>query len=139
MKPNCCEPPVVPFTCQFTAFVEPLIEAENCCVPKLVRLAEVGLTVTPPLLDVLVIVTVAEPEWELLACEVAVMVTCAGFGTKAGAVYKPELEIMPLAAPPVTLHVTAALELPETLAVNCCRALTATLAEGGRTGTANEM
>jgi len=119
MKPNCCVPPVVPLTCQFTALVEaPPMEAVNCCEPKLGRVTELGATVTLP--DALVTVTAAEPECELLACEVAVMVTCAGLGTEAGAVYKPVLEMVPLAEPPLTLQVTAVLEVPLTVAVNCC-------------------
>ena len=37
-----------------------------------------------------------------------------------GAVYKPELEIVPPAPPGRTLQVTAVLVVPATLAVNCC-------------------
>jgi hypothetical protein len=54
----------------------------------------------------------------------------AGFGTVAGAVYKPLVEIVPtVVLPPdtsLTLHATAVLLVPVTLAVNCCVPLTST-------------
>jgi hypothetical protein len=56
------------------------------------------------------------------ACEIAAMVTAAGEGTAAGAVYKPVASIVPcVGSPPVipfTCHVTAVLELLATEAVN---------------------
>jgi hypothetical protein len=56
------------------------------------------------------------------ATETAVMATVAGDGTAVGAVYTPELEIMPtVELPPVvpfTSHVTLVFEVPVTIAVN---------------------
>jgi hypothetical protein len=66
-------------------------------------------------------VTVIEPEPDFVgsACEVAVTVTNAGFGTAAGAVYNPEVEMVPSAAPPTTIQVTEVFVVPVTVAVNC--------------------
>jgi hypothetical protein len=64
-----------------------------------------------------VTVTVADADFAVSAWEVAVTVTCAGFGTAPGAVYSPLLEIVPFAAPPATPQVTAVFELPVTVAV----------------------
>ena len=59
----------------------------------------------------------------------------APFGMAAGAVYKPELLMVPTVALPLTtsltFHVTAVLDEPVTLAVNCRVAPTWTLAEVG--------
>lgn len=54
------------------------------------------------------------------AAAVAVTVTVAGFGTSAGAEYRPLPLIVPFAFPPVTLQVTLWLFDPFTVAVNCC-------------------
>src|SRR5579864_8710335 len=123
----------MPFTCQVTAlFEEPLTLALNCCVPKSATVATLGDTVTVTDPDAAVTVTVAVADFALLASEVAVTVTCAGFGTNAGAVYSPLAEIVPSAAP-ATLHVTAVFVVPETVAVNCWLLPTATLAVAGPT------
>ena len=57
----------------------------------------------------------------------------------AGAVYKPVLEIVPVALlPPLMLstdHVTAVLVVPLTVAVNCCVCCGATLADVGEIAT----
>jgi hypothetical protein len=63
--------------------------------------------------------TVADPGDDA-ADDVAVTVTAAGFGTVAGAVYKPLELIVPLALPPVTAHVTVWLVELLTVAENCC-------------------
>jgi len=60
----------------------------------------------------------------LLSCLLlAFTVTVEGDGTEAGAVYKPLEDTVPQELPvqpvPVTVHVTAVFEVPETLAVNC--------------------
>jgi hypothetical protein len=47
------------------------------------------------------------------------IVTSDGFGTDAGAVYNPVLEIEPLPLPPATVHVTAVLNVSVTVALNC--------------------
>src|SRR5216110_584317 len=71
-----------------------------------------------------VMVTCAEPDFVGSAWDTAVTVTVAGFGTTAGAVYRPELDIVPtVALPPVTpltCQVTAVLLVFSTVAVNCC-------------------
>ena len=62
-------------------------------------------------------------------------VTAAGLGTAPGAVYRPELEIVPIVAlPPVvafTCQVTVVLLVFSTVAVNCCVPPTATVADAG--------
>jgi hypothetical protein len=82
-----------------------------------------------------VTVTAAEADLVESACDTAVTVTVAGLGTDAGAVYKPELEIVPTVAlpptTPFTCQVTAVLLVFCTLAVNCCVAPAVTVAEVG--------
>src|SRR5215475_7513018 len=86
-----------------------------------------------------VIVTVAEPILLASASEVAVTVTVPPAGTLAGALYKPAGLIVPMLAAPAegldTLQATAAFEVPETVAVNCCVWLVCTFARGGATAT----
>jgi hypothetical protein len=55
----------------------------------------------------------------VVAADVAVTVTVAGFGTTAGAEYSPPSTV-PFALPPVTAQVTLWLVEPFTVAVNCC-------------------
>lgn len=66
---------------------------------------------------------------------VAVTVTVLGFGTEAGEVKKPLLEIEPTVelppTVPFTLQFTPVLELLVTVAVNCCVAPTCTDADVG--------
>jgi len=50
---------------------------------------------------------------------VAITVTVCCVATVAGAVYRPELLIVPVPAGPI-VHVTAVLLLFATVAVNCC-------------------
>jgi hypothetical protein len=68
-------------------------------------------------------VTVAEADAPGNAVTVAMTVSVP---PDEGAVYKPELEIVPPAPPVCTLHVTGALEVPKTVDVNCwvCPAVT---------------
>jgi hypothetical protein len=129
MKPAFWLPPAIPLTSQVT----PLTDALNCCVPKFATVAALGDTVMEPAETAVVTVTVAEADFELSACEVAVIVTCVGFGTVAGAVYCPVLEIVPFVAPPPTLQVTAVFDVPLTVAANGCVLPTATLAVAGET------
>jgi len=133
MNPVVWPPPAMPSTCQMTAVLgAPFTDAVNCCVPKFVTVAALGATLTE--VDIQdVTVTVAGDDFVESACEVAVTVTCAGFGTVAGAVYSPALEIVPLAAPPATLQVTAVFDVPVTVALNCCVLPTGTLAAVGAT------
>jgi hypothetical protein len=80
-------PPAIPLTSQFTAVVgDPFTDAVNCCVPKFATEAAFGATLTEPEDVAVVTVTVADPDFVLSAWEVAVTVTCEGFGTVAGAV-----------------------------------------------------
>jgi len=68
-------PPVTPLTCQVTALLDwPLMVAENCCVVKTSTVAALGETATVEF-DWLVTVTMAEPDLEVAAWEVAVTVT----------------------------------------------------------------
>ncbi len=113
-------------------FGAPFTDAVNCCVPKFATLAALGETLTE--LGVAVVtVTVADADFVESACEVAVTVACGGFGTVAGAVYSPLLEMVPFEAPPATLQATAVFDVPVTVAVNCCVLPTATLAAVGAT------
>jgi hypothetical protein len=84
-------------------------------------------------------VTVAVPDAEGLATLTARRVTLAGLGTAAGAVYKPEAEIVPLMesppAEPLTLQVTLVFDVPATVALNCFVCATGTPALAGETET----
>src|SRR5713226_367845 len=132
MNPKVWLPPAMPLTSQVTAVLgAPFTDAVNCCVPKFATLAAVGDTLTE--VGGPVTVTVADADFVESACEVAVTVTCGGFGTVAGAVYSPVLEMVPFAAPPATLQATAVFDVPVTVAVNCCVLPTATLTEVGAT------
>src|SRR4029077_1347571 len=120
-------------TCQVTAVLgAPFTNAVNCCVPKFATVAALGTTLTE--VDIPdVTITVAGEDFVESACEVAVTVTCAGFGTVARAVYSPALEMVPLAGRPATLQVTPVFVVPATVALNCCVLPTATLATVGAT------
>jgi hypothetical protein len=82
-------------------------------------------------------VTCADPVRAGLALETAVTVTVAGVGTCAGAVYTPEVEIVPaLALPPVTpltCQLTAVFGVFNTEAAKACVALVTTLVTLGLT------
>jgi hypothetical protein len=133
MNPVVWLPPAMASTCQVTAVLgAPFTDAVNCCVPKFATVAAPGETLTE-VGDAFVSVTVADADFVASACEVAVTVTCGGFGAVAGAVYSPMLEMLPLAAPPATLQVTAAFDAPVTVALNCCVLPTAMLADVGAT------
>jgi hypothetical protein len=68
-------PPVTPLTCQVTALLDwPLMVAENCCMVKTSTAAALGETATVEF-DGLVTVTVAEPDLDVFALEVAVTAT----------------------------------------------------------------
>src|SRR5919108_5931357 len=82
-----------------------------------------------------VIVTCAEADFVASAWDTAVTVTVTGLGTAPGAVYRPELEIVPtVALPPVTpltCQVTVVLLVFCTVAVNCWVPPVATVADNG--------
>jgi len=102
---------------QVTAvFVVLLTVAVNCCVPADLMLALVGVTCTltgVTELELIVMVAVAC----LVAFATLVAVTDAlVFVVIAGAVYSPELEMLPA----LVDQVTAFVEAPLTVAANCC-------------------
>src|SRR6202020_425690 len=112
----------LPATLQVTAvFVVLVTLAANCCVLVATTCALVGEMVTATGGRM---VTLAEADLEESATEVAVTLTCAGFGTEPGAAYKPLDETVPHAAPeqpvPLTAQVTAVFVVFTTVAVNCC-------------------
>jgi ribosomal protein S9 len=80
-------------------------------------------------------VTIALADLDVSATDVAVTVTCGGFGTTPGAVYRPFVLTVPQVAPlhpaPLTLQVTAVFLVPVTVAVNCCCSPAKTLAVVG--------
>jgi hypothetical protein len=136
MNPTAWLPPATPSTSQVTAVLgAPFTDAVNCCVPKSATVAVLGETVTVLATPAAVTVRVAEPDFAEFACEVAMTLSVAGFGTVTGAVYNPPLEIVPFDAPPLTLQVTAVFDVPVTVAVNCSVFPVATLALAGATET----
>jgi hypothetical protein len=114
-------PPLTPLTRQVTAvFVEFATVAVKACEPVPAVTVDVpGATET----DIAgTMVTCAEPDLFMSAAATAVTVTVAGDGRVVGAVYTPEVEIMPtVELPPVTpltCQVTAVLVVFVTVAVN---------------------
>jgi hypothetical protein len=87
-------------------------------------------------------VTELVEDLEVSAELVALMVTVLGDGREVGAVYLPEESIVPMAEEPLgmslTDQVTAALEVPETLAEKEVELPTRTLAVEGATATVME-
>jgi hypothetical protein len=78
-------PPVTPFTCHVTIWlVVPVTVALNCSLVPVGTVAAVGPTKIETWAAL--IVTETEADAEVLACDVALIVTVAGFGTVAGAV-----------------------------------------------------
>jgi len=119
MNPVAWLPPATPSTSQVTfVLAVPVTFAVNCSVPNTPTVDDGALTDTVTLGAAAVTVMVADPDFDEFACEVAVTVTVAGFGTFAGAVYNPVGEIVPFAAPPITAQVTAVSDVPVTVAVN---------------------
>src|ERR1700683_375831 len=103
------------------AFWIPATEARNCWVPSTATSVFAGVTL---MTSGEMMVTTANPDFVLFASEVAVIVTWAGVGTTAGAVYRPSDVMDPHELPeqptPLRLQVTAVLDVPRTVAVNCC-------------------
>lgn len=132
---------VPPVAVQITAvFVVPVTVAVNCCVALVSRLVDAGLRATATAAGVGVGVgvgsgggvvdtaTVAKSDLVLSAWLVAVTVKVPA---DPGAVYNPEDEMVP----PVAVQFTAVLDVPLTLAVNCCWPLTCTAPLWGLTTT----
>jgi hypothetical protein len=113
----------------------PVTVAVNCCVFDNPTEALVGDMVTEM---EAIRFTVAWPYFVVSAALVAVTVTL-GPGADEGAAYNPVLEIVPTVefppAVPFTLHVTAVLALPFTVAVNCWVCDSSTAAVAGDTVT----
>src|SRR5215469_9320313 len=101
-------------------FDVPLTVAVNCRLLPIITSADVGETLSETGPE---IVTRAVPDFDGSATDIALTVTCGGLGETEGAVNRPVAEIVPHAAPlhpaPLTVHVTATLELPVTVALNC--------------------
>jgi hypothetical protein len=95
---------------------DPVTVAVNCWVCPALRLAEDGLTFTETETTGLR-VTVADADLLGFATDVAVIVTVCWVKIVEGARYKPAAERLPTAGD--TDQVTAELEVPLTLAVNC--------------------
>src|SRR5579871_858781 len=108
---------MVPAVAVHVTLVCPL--AVNCCVPPRATEAVAGLTVIGE--AVLVSVTVAVADW--LPVPVALIVTVLDIGMVVGAVYRPEVLMVPSVADHVTLVCP--------LAVNCCVPPKATEAVAG--------
>src|SRR5437762_8079343 len=133
--PTVALPPVTPLTCQVTAVLLVFCTvAVNCCVPPAPTVADTGEIVTRTTAAG-VMVTCAEADFVGSACDTAVTATVAGFGTTAGAVYRPERDTVPTAAlpplTPLTCQVTAVLLVFCTVAVNCCVPPAPTVADTG--------
>jgi len=117
-------PPVTAFTSQVTAvFDEPVTEAVNCCVCPVWIEADAGEMETETAAEPAVKLSSANDTFVESALLVAPMFTDAGNVTAGGAVYSPELEMVPMTAlppgTPFTDHVTAVFVVPVSDAVNC--------------------
>ena len=93
----------------------PVTPALKDCVPAVSTEALAGLRLNKTAAAA-TIVTLAEADFVASAALVALTVTDGGEGTLIGATYSPLGEIVPQAAPaqpaPLTVHVTAELEVP---------------------------
>ena len=122
IEPQAAPEQPVPLRLHVTAVsVVPVTVAVNFCVAPTSTFAVLG--------DMLMAtggttVTVEVADFAESATEVALTVTCAGTGTAVGAVYNPLDETVPQALPeqplPLTDQVTLVLDVPPTVAVNCC-------------------
>ena len=138
MVPVVVFPPGMLLTSQVTAVLEVLVTlAENCCVVFPGTLTLDGVTLTTG--GSARMVTVVEADTAESAAAIAVTVSALGLGTVAGAVKRPDAEIVPVdAEPPVTpltCHTTAELLELVTVAVNCWVAATYTEGLVGETET----
>ena len=106
---------------------EYLPTVENCFVPPVARAAEPGAMETATACGALTL-TLTEADLVGSAALVAVTVNEPAL---LGAVYRPPAEIVP----PVADQLTAVLELPLTVAVNCCDPPVVSDAEAGEIAT----
>lgn len=137
--PTVLLPPVTPFTSQVTAvLLEFVTVAENCRVANDATVAVVGEIPTLTAAAGGSIVTAADADLVVSACETAAMVTVVTAAT-LGAVYKPAAEIVPNVelppAIPLTSQVTAVLVAFDTVAENCLVAEEANVIEVGERAT----
>ena len=136
MVPTVALPPAVPFTDQVTAVLSvPVTVAVNCTgVPTGVSVS-VGATATVAFTAGAVIVTMAAPKGLVSAELMAFTVIVAGLGTVAGAVYNPEVLMVPTVefppSMPFTAQVMVVLVELTTLAENCSGAPVRRVAEAG--------
>lgn len=122
MVPTVALPPAMPLTAQVTVVVMvPVTVAVNCCIAPVAMLGVEGdtLTVMGVVMDTTVVAT-KEGSTTL----VAVTVTVPGVGgATAGAMYKPDVVMVPteLLPPgmPLTAKLTLVLEWPVTVTKNC--------------------
>ena len=128
-------PPKAHVICQVTAVFEvPVTAAVNCTFVNVKIEGKLGkITTSGP------IVALALPVSAGLAAAIAVMVTPAGLGIVAGAVYEPIAEIVPVVefppATPFTCQVTLAFTLPTTEAWKVWDVPVGTIADAGVTAT----
>ncbi|MGA1998595.1 MAG: hypothetical protein ABSG52_01265 [Terriglobales bacterium] len=112
------------FSVQFTAMGILLTVAENVCIPPAGMVTGLGLTVNGVAVAGARIVTCTEIVTEVSACDTAVTVTAAGFGTLLGAVNNPVEEMNPTVelppTTPFTDHDKAVFAVLVTVIVNCC-------------------
>jgi hypothetical protein len=80
-------------------------------------------------------VTVPAADTAVFAALVAVIVTVCGVATLDGAVYNPEVLIVPAPVAGLIVQFTAVFVLPVTVAVNCCVPPALTAAVAGETVT----
>src|SRR5204862_419282 len=101
--PTVALPPVTPLTCQITAVLLAFSTvAGNCCLPPTATVADTGEIVTRTTAAG-VMVTCAEADFVGSAWDTPVFPTRRSSDLTAGAVYRPELDIVPtVALPPVT-------------------------------------
>ena len=129
-------PPLMPFTDQVTEVLAlPATVAAKLLEPPKATVATEGVTITVTAGAGDCSVTVDEAEAEAEADETALMTTVLEAGIAAGAVYTPEVVMVPREAFPPTIsftrHVTAVLVVPLTVAVNALLAANRTVAEVG--------
>src|SRR5579859_2032928 len=95
MVPTTALPPATPFTAHVTGVVVlPEIIVLNCNVLLRTTLTVIGITVRE--VDAATMLTFAEADRVVSACDTAMIVTVVGFGTLKGAVYRPVVEMMPM-------------------------------------------
>src|SRR5579864_7548433 len=106
MVPVVVLPPSTPFTSQLTAGAVPVDVTENCCVAPARTITLLGEIPKP---EAAVMVTTADSDAVLSACETAATVTIPDAGMVDGAWYRPEVEMVPTLAFPPAVPLTCQL------------------------------